>query len=152
LGVTVSGMRRLFVLLSMLIVARTSQAQDGAALYKTYCAICHEGPGADAQAPNREAMKRMSAEQVLESLEKGSMRTRAAARSRAQRRALAEYVSDKRLQTDSGGLIPKSAFCNPTSAPTANPLAGPAWNGWGGGITNTRFQSAEASEMTVSDV
>ncbi len=49
-------------------------------------------------------MKRMSAEQVLESLERGSMRARAAERSRAQRRALAEYVSEKRLAADSGGI------------------------------------------------
>ena len=46
-------------------------------------------------------MKRMSAEQVLESLEKGSMRARVAERSRAQRRALAEYVSEKHLAADS---------------------------------------------------
>jgi polyvinyl alcohol dehydrogenase (cytochrome) len=145
-------MRTLPVLLCILVLACTAHAQDGAALYKTYCAICHEGPAADAQAPNREAMKKMSAEQVLESLEKGSMRARAAERSRAQRRALAEYVSEKRLAPDSSGLIPKSAFCNPTSASTANPLAGPVWNGWGHDITNTRFQSAAAAGMTADDV
>src|SRR5207244_6500034 len=91
----------------------------------------HEGPTADAQAPSREAMKRMSAEQLLESLEKGSMRARVAERSRAQRRALAEYVSEKHLAADSNGLIPNSAFCNSTPTPAANPLAGPAWHGSG---------------------
>src|SRR6266516_908334 len=140
-------MRNLFVLLSILVIAGTAHAQDGAALYRTYCAICHEGPAADTQAPSCEAMKRMSAEQVLESLETGSMRARAADRSRAQRRALAEYVSEKRVAADSGGYITRSAFCKPTSAPPANTLAGPAWNGWGHGITNTRFQSAEAAGM-----
>ncbi len=146
------AMRTLLVLLSILVIAGAAHAQDGALLYRTYCAICHEGATADAQAPNREMMKRMSAEQVLESLERGSMRARAAERSRAQRRALAEYVSQKHLAADSGGLIPRSAFCSPASAPAANPLAGPAWNGWGHGITNTRFQSAEAAGMTADDV
>ena len=145
-------MRTLFVLLSILVLAGSAHAQDGAALYKTYCAICHEGPTADAQAPSREAMKRMSAEQLLESLEKGSMRARVAERSRAQRRALAEYVSEKHLAADSNGLIPKSAFCNSTPTPAANPLAGPAWNGWGHDITNTRFQSTAAAGMTADDV
>jgi len=145
-------MRTLLVLLSILVISGAANAQDGAVLYRTYCAICHEGPTADAQAPNRETMKRMSAEQVLDSLERGSMRARAAERSRAQRRALAEYVSEKHLAADSGGLIPRSAFCSPASAPAANPLAGPAWNGWGHGITNTRFQSAEAAGMTADDV
>ena len=152
MGVSVSVMRKLLVLLGILVIAGAAHAQDGAALYRTYCAICHEGPTADAQAPSREAMKRMTAERVLESLEKGSMRARVAERSRAQRRALAEYVSEKRISADSGGLIPKSAFCNPTSAPAANPLASPAWNGWGHDITNTRFQSTAAAGMTADDV
>src|SRR5262245_53377507 len=107
-------MRKLCILLSILVMAGTAHAQDGAALYTTYCAICHEGPAADAQAPGREAMKRMTGEQVLESLERGSMRARVTERSRAQRRALAEYVSGKRLAAVSGGLIPRSAFCNAT--------------------------------------
>jgi polyvinyl alcohol dehydrogenase (cytochrome) len=148
-------MRNLFVLLCILSIARTALAQDGAALYRTYCAICHEGATADAQAPSREAMKRLSAEQVLESLEGGSMRARATERSRAQRRALAEYVSEKHLAPDSVasiGPIPRPAFCNPGSAQPANSLAGAAWNGWGHGITNTRFQSAAAAGMTADDV
>src|SRR5262245_22447319 len=72
----------------------------GEALFGTYCATCHEGPGANPQAPGREVMRRMSAEQILESLERGAMRTRAAERSRAQRRALAEYLSGKPLGAD----------------------------------------------------
>jgi len=145
-------MRNLFVLLSILAIATTALAQDGPALYRTYCAICHEGPTKDAQAPGRDVMKQLSAEQVLESMERGSMRARAAERSRAQRRALAEYVSDKHLVADSNASIPKSAFCSETSAAPAKPLAGAAWNGWGHGITNTRFQSTAAAGITAGDV
>jgi polyvinyl alcohol dehydrogenase (cytochrome) len=94
------------------------------------------------------------------------MRARAAERSRAQRRALAAYASGKPLG-ESGGSMPKSAFCttggsertrptspNPeTTGPTLpNPLAGPSWNGWGLGIGNTRFQPAEAAGMTAADL
>ncbi|MBI4885752.1 MAG: PQQ-binding-like beta-propeller repeat protein [Acidobacteria bacterium] len=124
---------------------------DGAGLFKTYCAICHEGAKADAQAPTFETLRRLSAEQVLAALERGSMRARAAERSRAQRRALAAFVSGKPL-ADSGGPMPASAFCSGTPAPAPNPLAGPAWNGWGLGITNARFQSAKAAGMTAADV
>ena len=94
----------------------------------------------------------MSAEQVLESLERGAMRARAAERSRAQRRALAEYVSGKPLAGDSGGSMPKSAFCGAAPASRPDTLAGPAWNGWGHGITNTRFQSAAAAGLTADDL
>jgi polyvinyl alcohol dehydrogenase (cytochrome) len=141
-----------FVSLSILTLAGNSYAQDGASLYRTYCAICHEGAGADPQAPSREVMMRLSAEQILQSLERGSMRQQAAERSRAQRRVLAAYVSGKSLAADSDGSIPKSAYCNAMPAPSANPLAGPAWNGWGHSITNTRFQSAKAAGMTADDV
>lgn len=141
----------LFVSLSILTLAGIAYAQEGATLYRTYCAICHEGARADAQAPSREVMKQMSAEQILQSLERGSMRRQAAERSRAQRRVLAEYVSERPLAADSVSSIPKTAFCNTTPAPSANPLAGPAWNGWGHSITNTRFQSAEAAGMTADE-
>lgn len=148
------------------MLAAPAGAQDTEALFKTYCATCHEGPRADAQAPSLETLRRLSAEQVLAALERGSMRARAAERSRAQRRALAEYVSGKPLGESSGSMT-TSAFCaiggsgrtRPTSPnsdatgpASSNPLAGPSWNGWGLGTGNTRFQPAAAAGMTASDV
>jgi mono/diheme cytochrome c family protein len=103
-----------------------SSAAGSAALFRTYCATCHEGPGANPQAPGLDVMKRMSAEQVLESLERGAMRVRAAERSRAQRRALAEYVSGKSLAAEAGGPMPKSAFCSATPNSPPATLAEPA--------------------------
>jgi polyvinyl alcohol dehydrogenase (cytochrome) len=94
----------------------------------------------------------MSAEQILESLEKGAMRTRAAERSRAQRRTLAEYVSGKRLAVDSGSSMPKSAFCAAAPAQPPQMLVGPAWNGWGHGIANMRFQSADVAGLKPDDL
>ena len=40
-----------------------------------------------------------------------------------------------------------SAYCSAALAQPAVTLAGPAWNGWGHGITNARFQSADAAGM-----
>jgi polyvinyl alcohol dehydrogenase (cytochrome) len=129
-----------------------SSEAAGAALFGTYCATCHEGPGANPQAPSREVMRRMSAEQILESLERGAMRTRAAERSRAQRRTLAEYVSGKPLAVDSSGSMPKSAFCGAAPAQPLQVLVGPAWNGWGHSIANTRFQSADAAGLKADEL
>src|SRR4051812_8737681 len=125
---------------------------ESAALFTTYCATCHAGPGANPQAPTLDVMRRMTAEQVLNALEKGAMRTRAAERSRAQRRVLAEYASGKSLAADSGGSMPKSAFCSAAPAAPADPLSGPAWNGWGHSILNTRFQSAAAAGINADQV
>ena len=95
----------------------------------------------------------MSAEQVLESLERGAMRARAAERSRAQRRVLAEYVSGKPLAADAGGSDAEVGILQRhTRAADRATLAGPAWNGWGHGITNTRFQSAAAAGLKADDL
>ena len=137
--------------IAMMFIVSPLQAQDGAALYTTYCALCHDGPRADAMAPSLDAMRRLTAEQVLESLERGSMRARVAERSRAQRRALAAYVSGKSLAA-AHSAIPKAAYCEAPSVSSPNPLAGPAWNGWGNGIGNQRFQSADAADLRAEDV
>jgi polyvinyl alcohol dehydrogenase (cytochrome) len=129
-----------------------SSAAGSAALFRTYCATCHEGPEANPQAPGLDVMRRMTAEQVLESLERGAMRTRAAERSRAQRRALAVYVSGKPLGAESGNSMSKSAFCGAMPAPPADARAGSVWNGWGHGITNARFQSAAAAGLTANEL
>jgi polyvinyl alcohol dehydrogenase (cytochrome) len=129
-----------------------SSTAGNAALFRTYCAACHEGPGANPQAPALDVMRRMSAAQVLESLERGAMRARAAERSRAQRRALAEYVSGKPLVAEARGPMPKSAFCSATHPSPPATLAEPVWNGWGHGITNARFQSAAAAGLNADDL
>jgi polyvinyl alcohol dehydrogenase (cytochrome) len=48
--------------------------------------------------------------------------------------------------------MPKTAFCTAAPASPPNPLAGRTWNGWGHGITNARFQSAEAAGMSPDTV
>jgi polyvinyl alcohol dehydrogenase (cytochrome) len=133
------------------LAAAPASAQDGQALYTTYCAQCHEGPRADPGAPSLEKMRNLTAEQVLETLERGVMRPRAAERSRAQRRALAAYVADKPL-ADTSHPMPQAARCTTAdgSQSSGNPLAGPAWNGWGNGIDNTRMQFAP--RLRVQDV
>src|SRR5678816_3245536 len=72
------------------------QAQDGEFLFKTYCAICHEpSKGEEARGPERDVLKQMTPEHILDALERGAMKAQAAERSRAQRRILAEYLSGK---------------------------------------------------------
>jgi polyvinyl alcohol dehydrogenase (cytochrome) len=128
-------------------------AQDGAALYKSYCASCHEaGTNGDSRAPGRDVLGQLTPEQILQALEKGAMKVQAAERSRAQRRALAEYLSGKPLGSDLPNTIPKSAFCAPSAQTFHNALGGPAWNGWGVTITNSRFEPAEVARISADNV
>ena len=132
---------------SAALFALPASAQDGGALFRTYCAICHDG--SNPQAPTRDVLGRMSPEQILDALEKGAMKAQAAERSRVQRHALAEYLSGKPLGT-TPAVIPASAFCTNTRFQAS--LAGASWNGWGAGLSNARFQSAAAAGMTANDV
>jgi polyvinyl alcohol dehydrogenase (cytochrome) len=129
------------------LVALPAYAQDGGALFRTYCAICHEG--GNSQAPSRDVLARMSPEQILDAMEKGAMKAQAAERSRAQRHALAEYLSGKPLGT-APAVIPASAFCTNTRFQAS--LAGASWNGWGAGLSNARFQSGDAAGISARDV
>jgi polyvinyl alcohol dehydrogenase (cytochrome) len=136
-------------LLASATILAPVHAQDAGALFETYCATCHEG--GDARAPRREAMSRMSAEQILDALKNGSMKAIAAERSRVQRRVLAEYLSGKRIANEPA-VIPASAFCGNMGTPFRASLAGASWNGWGASLTNTRFQAADAAKLSASDV
>src|SRR5689334_11278533 len=130
-----------------------ARAQDGAALFKSYCAICHEaGANNDSRAPGRDVLARLTPEQILQALEKGDMKTQAAERSRAQRRALAEYVSGKPLGSDPPNVIPKSAFCAGAPQTLHNSLTAASWNGWGADIANSRFATAQVARMAAEDV
>ena len=126
-------------------------AQDGAVLFKSFCASCHED-AAKSAAPSLDLLRQMSPEQILQALEKGAMKAQAAERSRAQRRALAEYLSGKQFGSEPLNPIAKSAFCDSAVGSIPHALSGSAWNGWGATITNTRFQPANAAGMTAEDV
>lgn len=141
----------IYLCLTVGLLAVPVYAQDGAAVFKIYCASCHEAEG-DSRAPGRDVLSRMSPEQILQTLEKGAMQAQAAERSRAQRRALAEYLSGKPFGSDPLKPLPQSAFCGSTGGSFSKSLAGPAWNGWGATITNTRFQPQASAAMNASDV
>lgn len=148
-----------FGLVFFLLVAGSTPvaAQDGAATYKAYCAICHEA-GGESPAPGRETLRQMSPEQILAALERGVMRAQGGERSRAERRALAEYLSGKDFGSEPTNTIPRSAFCSASGAAGGafqNSLAGPGgagWNGWGFGPENTRFQPAAVAGLAAKDV
>lgn len=143
------------VCFSLGLASVTVRAQDGAALFKSYCASCHEdGTNGDSRIPGRDALGKLTPEQILQTMEKGAMKTQAAERSRAQRRALAEYLSGKSFSTEPTNPIPKSAFCSSASASrtSRDALTRASWNGWGVTITNSRFEPAEAAGLTAENI
>ena len=127
------------------------RAQDAAALYQSWCASCHDA-GGESAAPSRAQLKQMTPEQILVALEKGVMSPQGAERSRAERGALAEFLTEKPFGSEPLIPIPKSAFCDSAVNSFQDSLAGPTWNGWGVTVTNTRFQPGEAAGLTEADL
>src|SRR5260370_33189105 len=119
--------------------------QSGAALYSRSCAQCHEQGSQEVRAPTRSVMAAMSADEILRPLESGAMAAISKNISQADKVAIAQFVSGKRGEQKRGALL-NGGRCQVT-APTSS-RDEPQWNGWGNGITNSRFQSAAAAAIS----
>jgi polyvinyl alcohol dehydrogenase (cytochrome) len=130
-----------------LVLAGLAAAQDGAALYKQNCAMCHDG-GMD-RAPSRSALQAMTADRVLAALETGPMISMASRRTAAERRTIAEFVTGKALGSKLVTTPPPEAMCSSHAADFAHQ---PAWIGWGSNLGNTRFRDAAEAGLTADQV
>ena len=94
----------------------------------------------------------MTPERIYDSLTTGSMQTQSSGLTDAQKKALAEFMAGRPLgsaRQGDGKSMPNQCTSNPT---LANPAEGRGWNGWGNGLSNTRFQTAGAAGLTAAQV
>lgn len=117
-------------------------APDGADLYTKNCAVCHE---ALPPLQNRVAMKEMQPLYIMRALNTGAMRKLGASLSAADSTAIAEWITEKKLNLD----VAKAGTC-PGHAPSS--FAGPQWNGWGVDLENSRFQTAQAAGLSADQI
>jgi polyvinyl alcohol dehydrogenase (cytochrome) len=128
------------------------QVAPGEALYKAYCAACHD-TGFGGRAPVRAALGKMTADRINEAMNTGAMMAQAGLISMPQRQIIAEFLSGGRVGSGKGPEIPASAFCAgaPGEMP-ADPWSMPHWNGWGVDASNHRFQPASMAKLPAGDV
>jgi polyvinyl alcohol dehydrogenase (cytochrome) len=134
----------------LLFSASLLLAQDGAALYKKHCALCHEA-GIE-RVPARETLKAMSPERVLAAMESGAMISMASPLSAAERRAVAEFVTGKSFGKALEITPSPQAMCGSTQEKFTDPLTSPMWNGWGVNLANTRYQGDSMARITAAEV
>ncbi len=139
---------------------------DGEAVFRKACAVCHVGlrqmgpmaginplAGAGpAHAPPREFLHNLPPEAILTALTTGKMQAQGAALTPEERRAVAEYASGRALGAKPLDPRIEAGTACIRSPPMSDPARGPGWNGWGNGITNTRFQSRERGGLTAADL
>src|SRR2546425_6915605 len=142
--------RFVFLLICLFFMPALIFAQDGAALYRRHCAMCHEA-GAQTRAPSHEALRQLTPERIVYALESiaSPMSAVGLARTREERRALATYLSGKPFGTEKP-LDMERLGCKQSEA--FDPASGSAWNGWSPDPSNNRFQSAAAAGLDADRV
>jgi polyvinyl alcohol dehydrogenase (cytochrome) len=140
----------LVLFLALHAPAAFAQAIQALGVFEQRCGVCHTKP-ADDRTPTRESLRARTPEAILDAITTGSMKVNADGLTDAQKRMIAEYITDRPLGAALAGQA--SAMLNRCAAkPLGNPLAGPSWNGWGADEGNSRFQPAAAAGLTAASV
>ena len=116
--------------------------QDGAQLFKTHCARCHDSP--IGRVPATSTLRAISSEAILKALDDGVMKTQAAGLTEPQRMAVAAYLGSQRHEM----TITENAC--PAGEQNPGALSQMSWSSWGANTSNTRFQTSEAAGITAS--
>ena len=126
-----------------------AQEPEGAVIYKQQCALCHENP-AKTRAQPLAALRLMSPENIVRSLESGRMKDQGTLLTAEQKRAVAEFLTGKPFGQDKGTAAGPTAACaNPKARFTPSSSD---WNGWGADLNNARFQPGERAGLTADQV
>ena len=118
-------------------------AVSGEAVYQRYCASCHDSSGE--RTPPREALKQLSVQRILRTLDFGVMINVAYNLSRDEREAVANYLGVQRPDPP----VPPQAYCSDRKV-SIGPFPNPSWNGWGPDLANTRY--TRESGITLKQV
>jgi len=125
---------RLAILFALATSITSAAAQDGAAVYKQHCFVCHEASSVT-RAPDREALALTSPESIVRALESGLMREQGSTLSATEKQAVARFITGRAVGQKAD---PNVGLCS--AARPVFSLSGSAWNGWGVNLDNTRFQ------------
>jgi polyvinyl alcohol dehydrogenase (cytochrome) len=146
------------LLLAQTGAAFPAQGTDDEAAFNTFCAACHlETPqpagSPNERAPSRPLLRQFTAEAVLNALTNGKMQPQGTALNDPQRRAVAEYVTGKRLDPKfvPAGPVTVVNRCS-VEKPMGDAARLPGWNGFGNGVAGTRYQTAAAGGLTAADL
>jgi polyvinyl alcohol dehydrogenase (cytochrome) len=130
-----------------------SGTEIGNGVFEQKCVSCHANPAAGSRIPDVNALRMMAPEKIYAALKTGSMAPVVGnTLTDDVKRRVAETVSGRLLGSTGAGdakAMPNHCAGNP---PLDDPSAGPAWNGWGAGIENTRFQSAKSAGLSADQV
>jgi polyvinyl alcohol dehydrogenase (cytochrome) len=146
----VKNIRSICLALAASFVTTVAAAQDGAALYKELCSSCHDT--AVDRAPSREALRAMSPQRILDSMEAGPMVAMTQLRTGSERRAIAVFASGRSFGTPFSIAPARKAMCTTGRGAFTMAPGAPVWNGFGQNASNARYQAAPGAGLSAGDV
>ena len=124
--------------------------ESGWATFQGGCAGCHGIIGQIGTAPTAWAIRQMPPKRIYAALQGQVHHERTLTSIQAQR--VAEFMAGRPLDSvDAGDAKSMANQCTANPA-MSDPAKGPAWNGWGNDLSNTRAQTAAAARLTAADV
>src|SRR5882724_6290309 len=120
----------------------------GFAVFQQHCVSCHGNPAYE-RAPDPATLRTMSAERIYAALTAGVMKSVGDTLSEEDRRRVSESLAGQFLgsaQAGDAGTMPNRCPSNPP----LRKVGKAAWNGWGNGPENNRFQSAATAGLTAA--
>ena len=126
-----------------------AQAPDGEALFEQHCAACHLADVIP-RALAIDNMRALPPAAIVGALTDGAMQQQGEELSPAERRAIAEFITGRRVAADAA--LADGACASSQTAGWPGLDGGPQWNGWGVDVTNSRFQPDEHARLPAEDV
>ncbi len=122
----------------------------GFAVFQQHCVSCHGNPAME-RAPAPATLRTMSPERIYTALTTGIMKQVGDTLNETDRRRVAESLAGQFLGSAAAGDAAKMPNrC--TDNPPLHDVTEHAWNGWGNGLANARFQSSAAAGLTAATV
>ncbi len=122
----------------------------GFAVFQQHCVSCHGNPAIE-RAPSPATLRTMSPERIYTALTSGIMKQVGDTLNETDRRRVAESLAGQFLGSAAAGDAAKMPNrC--TDNPPLRDVTEHAWNGWGNGLANNRFQSSAAAGLTAATV
>ena len=124
-----------------------SQSTNGETLFQTHCAECHLNPTSK-EIPTIDALSVYEPNAILMALTDGVMRLQGAPLSDADRIAVTEYLTNRKVVLQPTEF--RTGMCS-HKAVMATPDTTTAWNGWGAWTSNWRYQTGKAG-LQLKDI
>lgn len=127
-------------------------ADSGFGVFQQRCYACHGKPDM-ARVPSPAALRDLPPERIYQVLNSAAPNPHANfGLTDDQKRRAAEAISYRLIGSAETGDAKQMPNRCASNAPLADPSAGPAWNGWGSDVSNTRFQTAKAAGLPADQV